>query len=297
MKLFNCYLDKKIKHKIYIIFGIKIKVKVGKEISYLNSRINTLQKIVNSYCDIKNFPIAQGNLRWHQLKCLEILKLIKNICLENNFQYWIDFGTLLGAYRHKGFIPWDDDIDICMLRKDYDKIGKILDGYFEDTEFYVRRKAASFNNYQIRIALKNDDTVGLDIFPVDNYYCSKLDDKEKKQAIQSIISAQEFARKKLLRFKRKKLTNTQLNLNLATLKKIQYNIILKNNKEEEVKPALFYGLDYLIAYKKELIFKYDSIFPLKTIEYEGEEYCCPNDTKNHLENLYGKNFMDFPSEI
>ncbi|MFR9070550.1 MAG: LicD family protein, partial [Paraclostridium sp.] len=55
-------------------------------------------------------------LRKYQLVECEMLFLIDSICRKYNLKYWIDAGTLLGAIRHGGFIPWDDDCDICMPR-------------------------------------------------------------------------------------------------------------------------------------------------------------------------------------
>ncbi len=57
---------------------------------------------------------------------LEILVYVDKICKENNIKYTIAYGTLLGAIRHKGFIPWDDDIDIMLVRDEYEKLLEVL---------------------------------------------------------------------------------------------------------------------------------------------------------------------------
>jgi len=68
-----------------------------------------------------------------QMTILGILKELDRICTENGIKYWLDGGTCLGAVRHSGFIPWDDDADVCMYRADYERFLKV----FKEDEHYA----------------------------------------------------------------------------------------------------------------------------------------------------------------
>lgn len=112
---------------------------------------------------------------------LQILKKFDDICRKYNLKYFLGCGTLLGAIRHHGFIPWDDDIDIRMPRKDYDKLVKI--GPQEFTEPLFFQYITTDNKYPgLHVKIRNSDTTAIikswlftdvnqgifiDIFPLD----------------------------------------------------------------------------------------------------------------------------------
>lgn len=110
---------------------------------------------------------------------LEILSYVARFCEENGIRYWIDSGTLLGAIRHKGYIPWDDDIDVGMLREDYDRFSEIFnksDSVYrfmcvENTpDFYLPHGKVCDNNTVLYEPDENGykSAVNIDIFVYDN---------------------------------------------------------------------------------------------------------------------------------
>ena len=67
---------------------------------------------------------------------LNLFHLFDRFCKANNLQYFAGYGTLLGAVRHKGFIPWDDDMDLVMLRPEYERLKQLAEGAFEPPIFF-----------------------------------------------------------------------------------------------------------------------------------------------------------------
>ena len=217
-------------HISFRLFGIRLNVlkpAIAKE-------RKKIAKYYQSFANAQDIPKATGGLRFIQDSYCGFLKTFDKICQENNLKYWIDFGTLLGAIRHGGFIPWDDDIDVSMPRKDYEKFIEKFSNGFSNPNLKITYETNYKNKCFIKFVDTRCESLSIDIFPYDEFY-SSLDEAQK-----TLISSKiDILRKRKKKFK----TIDEVKKNNKTLTDL---IILENNKSTSENPAIFMGMIFHI---------------------------------------------------
>lgn len=161
-------------------------------ISKLEREKDSLFYFLNHYLDITSLPPTKLlDLRILQQCDAVFMHIVSMVCEKNQINYWLDWGSLLGAVRHKGFIPWDDDADWSMLRADYIKSLEVLPPIFEKYGISYCEKDG-----RIAATYKHDKTaVWIDIFPVDQ------DDPSNNQKLKS-FNKSTFLRSEVFPLKR-----------------------------------------------------------------------------------------------
>ena len=251
--------------------------------------------------------MSNNQIRKLQLTELEILDEIDKICKKNNIKYFLVGGTLLGAVRHKGFIPWDDDIDIAMLRSDYDKFidiclnGGISSKYFlhcdkTDKNYWlpyvkVRKNNTTFLEKDLK-SINSHKGIFVDIFPYDNIKYKKEIFLKIRGLISRSIIQTVFVKRNILTIKECHNSKMVCFFNLFSLKrllKINKNIMYKYNDKETEKIISYAGSYNIVS---ETLDK-NEIFPLKKIKFENKNYYCFKNPDYYLKRLYG-DYMKLP---
>lgn len=267
---------------------------------------------MDEYKKYRELELSEGvTLRALQEKLLEIFLYFKKICEDNNLVYWCGGGTMLGAVRHGGFIPWDDDLDVFMPRKDYDKLFQIWNKVADSSKYVLVRTDREHNYHHTAMNLvdvtttyinrhsENEDIYHgcyIDVIPFEGCPDSKLG--RAKQIYHSIIydiyNVQRLPdnQDRLLRLP------TKIALGLVKRPEKRYKIWTKHQKEM-IKNDFFTS-----KYVKETVTSFKGLFRtyprdmFETIEilFEGIKVKIPAGYDGYMKRIYG-DYMKIPENI
>lgn len=248
----------------------------------LEFSLNSIKKIIEFTVNIQKLPPATGNLKIIQDSSIALLNYFDLICKKNKLVYWIDSGTLIGYKRHNGFIPWDDDIDICMMRTDYEKLFKILDSDFSKNGFKYAHGEIT------RLYYKNTPAQ-IDIFPIDvGYQKEPLIGEEKEKFVYCL---NELKKSLICDYEK----NLPLQQPVCKIEDV-YNLLKKQsilflNKDPVQEGFLFYGIESCV--KNRCLYYYNDVFPLIPVSFYGINCYIPRNSDYWLFTQYG-DYMNFP---
>jgi phosphorylcholine metabolism protein LicD/glycosyltransferase involved in cell wall biosynthesis len=281
----------------------KLGEKISNRIHRMSGVPNVKKSVVNSAKEL-----SKKELRELQLLTLEILKSVVAFCDEHNLRYYLSEGSLLGAVRHGGFIPWDDDMDIAMPREDYEKFLKLWGNdthgncklFHQSTypKYYLPFAKVIFMgecrfSSLIRAGLRSMNEVkgpGIDIFPLDETGPLSLSLFERAREIRKLrnILLTKVYYIKAPKKRRPYLLSSMLNSYKSLHSKLDAQLTADYGKGEE------YYTNFASAYNitKE-IFPISYFEPAREIDFEGIKVKIPYKSEEVLTRIYG-NYMTPP---
>jgi len=142
-----------------------------------------MSSLLNINEEIRNDFLVSAERKQIWACLLDLLEQVDRICKKYDIPYYAIGGTLLGAVRHKGFIPWDDDLDIAMMRKDYNQFLEVAKEEFNG-KYFLQTTLSDVDYYKEHARLRNSETTGIcehlethqcnngiyiDILPLENF--------------------------------------------------------------------------------------------------------------------------------
>ena len=248
-----------------------------------------------------SLPKATGSLRALQLRMLDILIVLDELCRKNNIQYYIAYGTVLGAVRHGGFIPWDDDIDIMVVGDDYERFQQVCKEQLPDWLFLQNKETDPKANmgkgmFKVRdkqsLFLQNYDVFTKDynrgVF-VDVYKAITIP-KHSERLVGYILTRISYA----YNFYRFNLPINLHNIICYCLYPFSYiwhkamlALLCKGSK------PYYCCQEGEGCYNQPHPTRYADIFPLQEIEFEGHKFMGPKNPDGYLRAIYN-DYMRIP---
>lgn len=257
------------------------------------------------YHDLTLKAQEDGRLRQAQLKMLAILEQVDTICTKHKLEYWLDGGTLLGAIRHQGFIPWDDDLDIAMPRASYERFlliaatelpphlklqtHKTDPGYFNlSVPLKIRDSNSRFIEWHEQGNEPYLKGIFIDVFTIDTLPTSRI-----KRCYYKVVA------KKIVRLLRPKYSKSTIRhcgglyqfLSALFPKKILESLLQFIIRRANQAPKNYLGCGYDSVNSSRL--SYADIYPLRRGRFESGQFNIPNHPEALLTQLYG-DYMTLP---
>ena len=250
--------------------------------------------------DLSEYNPEGSTLRKAQLRMLEMLVEIDRVCRKYNIPYWIEFGTLLGAVRHKGFIPWDDDVDIAILQKDYKRLREALINECSEKYFFQDattdpcsfddcgrlRDRGSYCYYPSFTKLK-EQGLWIDITRfayVNNFRLQRIVDFFYRRAYREIHNYGVVAYSSKIRI----VCTKALAYLVYPFCLVAKNIMEYIGNHSKNSFLMRWSFPPRVYYP-------DKLFPLVEMEFEGHKFFAPKCWHEHLTEVYG-DYMQIPPE-
>ena len=240
--------------------------------------------------------IDPETLRKAQLIMLDMLIEFDAICKKHQLQYWLDSGTLLGAVRHQGFIPWDDDIDLSMPVEDYNKFLKIAKSELSSEIFlqtsqtdknfkfdYIKlrsNKASIVEFHEKDKQIKYHQGVFVDIFPMLTIENTEENKKLYDNTLKEIRDVSSIS-----------LHNPDGKDDPAKRSALAAFLKQKHQGWEIGNSKVIYGGEMadVAAW-----FDIEEVLPLTTMEFEGHSFPIPNNPDHYLDAIYSFDYRQLP---
>ena len=246
---------------------------------------------------------SQEEFRSWQLKLLDILIYFRDFCVQHDLKFCISAGTCLGAVRHKGFIPWDDDVDVIMPRKDYDKLFDLWNKYADLNKFKCCRTTENQSIGFPMMVIRSENTTCIYEHSKNWDICQGLKiDVEHLDAMPSNKFSQRkqyLCAKALALFRAQRIPNqksvvvkffSKLLLSIFSSTKINYKIA--SFLEQQIK-KYDYESSELIRYLVCKPLKKEFFDEIIWVEFENTTMPIPKNYDGYLSTIYGE-YMKLP---
>ena len=264
-----------------------------------DTKLNQLLKIVKDNrkhmtglyaldCNVNDLPMARGHLRIKQMAVLKLLQIVDSVLRENNIEYFLGYGNLLGAARTGDFIPWDDDVDICLMRDDFERAIPILREKFGSDDF-TTKWGISGRIFKVLYM----DKICVDLFPWDTYY-TRMTRSEMADFDEKYVKAMRFARQLESDMKNAETIPEYTPIcQYNSYSQIRDEVVLEGKTPDYENGDIFEAIDWqtfperAAGFFHKRPFRREYIFPLGEIEFCGHKFPAPNNVDAWLTTRFG----------